>query len=116
MTKCRNSALGFFVLVVVVALTVTGRWLMASVAASRASAVAEAPVTAIRVIEIADEVVESGTRYSAVVKELQKAELSFRVGGTVESLLQMKGPGGRLRNLHEGDTIAKDTPIARLDQ
>lgn len=116
LTKCRNSALGFFVLAVVVGLTATGRWLMASVASSRALAVAEAPPTSIRAIEIADEVVESGTRYSAVVKELQKAELSFRVGGTVDSLLQVKGPGGRLRNLHEGDTLAKDTPIARLDQ
>ena len=59
--------------------------------------------------------VSAGRHYSGLVKELQRAELSFRVGGTIESLHQVPGPDGRLRSIHEGDTVRKGTPLAQLD-
>ncbi|WP_435018602.1 efflux RND transporter periplasmic adaptor subunit [Tundrisphaera sp. TA3] len=69
----------------------------------------------VRLVPVADEVVASGTSYSAVVREFRKAELSFRVGGTVESLLQVAGPGGGMRDVHAGDRVEKGTVLARLD-
>jgi RND family efflux transporter MFP subunit len=114
-TKRRKSAQGLLALAVVIGLTVTGRWLLASVAKSRGLAKGEAVPASVRVVELRDEVVTSGVRYSAVVKELHKAEMSFRVAGTVEFLQQVRGPGGRLRGIHEGDTLRKGEVVARLD-
>ena len=56
-----------------------------------------------------------GLSYSAVVRELRKAELSFRVGGTLESLLLVDRVGGATRAVHEGDRVARGTVLARLD-
>ena len=82
LTKCRKSAPGLLALDVVVGLTISGRWLMASAVASRAIRWrSESPPTAVRLVPVADEVVSAGVRYSGVVKELQKAEVSFRVPG-----------------------------------
>ncbi len=50
-----------------------------------------------------------------MAKELRKADLSFRVAGTVTELHQVAGPGGRMRDVHEGDQLAKGTVLARLD-
>ena len=94
LTKCRKSAIGLFVFLSVTGVTVAGRWLLASSAEARKIKPADAPPVSVRVVEVRDEVVASGVRYSAVVKELNKAELSFRVGGTVEFLHQVEGPGG----------------------
>jgi multidrug efflux system membrane fusion protein len=56
-------------------------------------------------------------RFSATVREWQRIELSFKVPGTVASLLQIPDPDGKLRDLHEGDTITSDPehPLAKLD-
>jgi RND family efflux transporter MFP subunit len=105
-TKRRNSTLGILGLMVTVVCAVTGRWLVASTAAAHAPRPAEV---------LAEEVVSSGMRYSGLVKELRKAELSFRVAGTVASLHQVAAPGGRMRDVHEGDRLPKGTVIARLD-
>jgi RND family efflux transporter MFP subunit len=115
LTKCRKSAIGLFVFLSMTGVTVAGRWLLASSADARKLKPAEAPATSVRVVEVRDEVVASSVRYSAVVKELNKAELSFRVGGTVEFLHQVEGPGGTPRPIHEGDTLKHGEVIARLD-
>lgn len=115
LTKCRKSAPGLLGLGLVVAATATGRWQLASLAAARGTKVAEVPPVSVRALALQEEVVTTGLRYSAIVKELQKVELSFRVPGTVESLHQVEGPGGVLRNVHEGDVLPKGTVVARLD-
>ncbi len=116
LTKCRKSAIGLFVFLSVTGVTVAGRWLLAVVGRGPQdrSRRRRLPVS-VRVVEVRDEVVASGVRYSAVVKELNKAELSFRVGGTVEFLHQVEGPGGKMRPIHEGDTLKQGEVIARLD-
>jgi RND family efflux transporter MFP subunit len=114
-TKRRNPTLGILGLLVTIGVAATGRWLLASSAASNASKPLPALPVSVRVSPMVEEVVSSGIRYSGVVKELQKADLSFRVSGTVNFLHQVTAPGGRMRNVHEGDTLDKGTVIARLD-
>lgn len=75
---------------------------------------APTPVS-VEMTTIHPEKVASGRHYSGVVKELQRAELSFRVGGTIESLHQIQEPDGHSHNIHEGDTVRIGTPLAQLD-
>jgi RND family efflux transporter MFP subunit len=106
---------GLIVFVVVAFLTATSRWLLASIAESREPKPGPTPPMAVRVTSLSEEVVATGIRYTAMVKELQKVELSFRVAGTVDRLHQVEGPGKRLRNVHEGDQLTRGTVIAQLD-
>lgn len=55
-----------------------------------------------------------GVRYSANIKPDVQVDVSFKVGGYVESILQVKGADGRNRNLQEGDLVRKGTILARL--
>jgi RND family efflux transporter MFP subunit len=114
-TKRRNPTLGIVGLVVTIAVAATGRWLLASAASTNATKPLPALPVSVRVLPVVEEVVSSGIRYSGVVKELQKADLSFRVSGTVSFLHRVPSPGGRMRDVHEGDTLARGTVIARLD-
>lgn len=72
---------------------------------------------AVQVATLKREPITSETRSSATVRERQRIELSFKVPGTVASLLQVPGTDGRLRDVHEGDTVTGDPrrPLARLD-
>jgi len=69
----------------------------------------------VRVVTLGPEVVASALHYSAAVKEFEKAELSFRLGGTIESLLQVRGPDGQMHRVHEGDRVPRGSVLARLD-
>jgi RND family efflux transporter MFP subunit len=115
-TNRRKLTIGLIVLSVVAGVSVGGRQWMASAVRSREVVATDVAPASVRVLALQPEVVASGLRYSAAVKELHKAELSFRVGGTVEALHQVTGHGGRLRNIHEGDVIPKGTALAQLDR
>lgn len=71
----------------------------------------------VRTITLSSETISSEMRFSATVREWQRIELSFKVPGTVASLLQVPGPDGILRDIHEGDMISSDPehPLAKLD-
>ncbi len=114
-TKRRNSTLGLIGLAVTIGVALAGRWLLASSAEANAPKPLAALPISVRVLPVVEEVVSSGIRYSGVVKQLQKSELSFRISGTVNHLHQVSSPGGRMRDVHEGDTLARGTVIARLD-
>lgn len=72
---------------------------------------------AVQVATLQREPITTETRFSATVRERQRIELSFKVPGTVASLLQVPGADGRMRDVHEGDTVISDPqrPLARLD-
>jgi RND family efflux transporter MFP subunit len=72
---------------------------------------------AVQVATLRQEPIVMETRYSATVREQHRFELSFKVPGMVVSLLQVKDPDGRLRDVHEGDVVTPDPahPLARLD-
>jgi RND family efflux transporter MFP subunit len=114
-TKRRNPTIGLLGLAMTIVAAATGRWLLAASAAAHAPKVEESLPVSVRVLPVAEEVVSSGLRYGGVVKELRKAELSFRVSGTLAYLHRVPAPGGRMRDVHEGDALPKGTVIARLD-
>ena len=113
--KLRRAAQGFLIVALLTPLIWAGRVLLAALAATHAVHIPPIEPPTVRVVPVVDEVVASGTYYSAVVKELQKAEISFRVGGTVAYLLKVEGPGGRARNVQDGDQVGKGVVLARLD-
>ena len=115
LTNRRKLTIGLSVVLMAVLLTVVGRGQLALMATSRGPSVGPIPATTVQVVTLREEVVAVGLRYSALVKELRRVELSFRVPGTVEKLLQVTGPGGQVRNVHEGDQLLKDLVIAELD-
>lgn len=55
-----------------------------------------------------------GLRFSAVVSADAESPLSFRVSGYIVSLKQVRGQGGRMRDIAEGDRITKGTVLARI--
>ncbi|MFO0957961.1 MAG: efflux RND transporter periplasmic adaptor subunit [Isosphaeraceae bacterium] len=95
-------------------LIVMGRAQLAELARAHQVEVTEPDPPSVRLAEVVEEVVSPGVSYSAVVKEFRKAELSFRVGGTIDEILQVAGPGGVMRDVHEGDRIPKGKALARL--
>ena len=114
LTVCRKMTESTATLTLVTVVAGAGRvWLAAQVGLLTA-APAAAPAMG-RVVALAPEVVVSALHYSAAVKEFEKAELSFRQGGTVESLLQVTGPDGQMHRVHEGDRVPRGSVLARLD-
>jgi RND family efflux transporter MFP subunit len=75
------------------------------------------PPVAVQTAALRREPVVSTTRFSATVRERQRIELSFKVPGTIADLLQVPGPDGQLRDVHEGDVVSADGehPLVRLD-
>ncbi|HVA48848.1 MAG TPA: efflux RND transporter periplasmic adaptor subunit [Pirellulales bacterium] len=115
MTICRTGAISGGALVVVAAVALAGRTWLAARADALAVKPAEPPPATVRVARFEPEIVTPGLRYSAVVKEIGSAELSFRVGGTVDDIHRLSGPEGREHPIHEGDRVAKGAALASLD-
>lgn len=115
LTICRKSTVSLLILALVGGAAGAGRsWLVGRIRASTEAATAPAPAT-VRVVTLEPEVVASALHYSAAVREFEKAELSFRQAGTVESLLEVAGPDGRMHRVHEGDRVPRGAVLARLD-
>ncbi len=60
--------------------------------------------------------VSAGVRYSATIKPVKQVELSFKVGGYVERLMQTRGADGRWRDVQEGDFVGQGTVLAQVRQ
>ncbi len=115
LTKCRKATPGLLAVGLLLPLILMGRGQLALLAASHEVKAPEPSPPSVRVVALDDEVVASGISYSAVVKEVRKAELSFRVGGTLESLLQVSRVGGQTGSVHEGDRVPRGAILAKLD-
>jgi len=70
-----------------------------------------APV-AVMVKALAPEKITLSRRYSGSVEPLQSTSLAFKLSGTVRSLHRLPGLG---RDVQVGDTLAKETVIAELE-
>jgi RND family efflux transporter MFP subunit len=55
-----------------------------------------------------------GPRYSAGITPDVQVDAAFKVGGYVEQVLQVRGADGRMRNVQDGDHVARGTVLARV--
>ena len=53
-------------------------------------------------------------RYSANIQPRDQVDVSFRVSGYVEHVLQVRGADGRMRAIQDGDHVTRGTVLARL--
>lgn len=57
---------------------------------------------------------EGGERYSASIRPAMQIDLAFKTGGYVSELHRVRGADNRIRNVQDGDFVAKGTVLARL--
>jgi RND family efflux transporter MFP subunit len=76
--------------------------------------VAAAPLTPVSVSAIATHAVGNRTPYSAGIVPYSQVDLAFKSGGYLESILRVPGADGRMRNIQEGDWVARGTVLARV--
>jgi multidrug efflux system membrane fusion protein len=58
----------------------------------------------------------SALRYAATLQPVTQVNVSFKVGGYIESILQVRGVGGQPRDVQEGDRVARDAVLAVVRQ
>lgn len=80
------------------------------------TATAESAPVSVKVKAVEQNSVSNGVRYSAVIMPHSQVELAFKVGGYVEAIQQVRGVDGRMRDVQDGDIVAKGTVLARLRQ
>ncbi len=68
-------------------------------------------VTTVQTYESANEI-----RYSASIVPDTQVDLAFKSGGYVDSIRQVKGADGRMRNLQQGDPVAPGMVLATVRQ
>jgi multidrug efflux system membrane fusion protein len=77
---------------------------------------AERPLTAVRIAQVQTISTGSETRYSANIVPNAQVELAFKSGGYVQSIRQVRGADGRMRNIDSGDWVTKGTVLAVVRQ
>jgi RND family efflux transporter MFP subunit len=78
------------------------------------AAVAATALTPVAVSAIGTHTVGNRTPYSAGIVPYSQVDLAFKSGGYVESILRVQGADGRMRNIQEGDWVARGTVLARV--
>ena len=58
----------------------------------------------------------TSVRYSASIRPASQVDVSFKVGGYIDSIGQVKDESGHWRSLQAGDTVAKGTVLAKVRQ
>ena len=77
---------------------------------------AEAVATPVRTATVQAISTQNGATYSASIVPYAQVDLSFQSGGYVEKIYQVKNPSGGMRNVDQGDWIAKGTVLAVVRQ
>ena len=89
---------------------------LAGITACHRDAPYEKPLTPVVVRAVESYVEPGGFRYSATVEPNVRVDLAFKRGGYVESLLQVRGPGGAMRQVQEGDLVTSGSVLATVRQ
>jgi len=76
--------------------------------------VAEQVLTPVQVTPVGAYSGSAGVAYSANIIPYSQVVLSFKSGGYVESILQVKGADGRLRNVQTGDWVEHGAVLAQV--
>jgi len=74
------------------------------------------PPMPVKVATVELHAANSGARYSATIIPRTQVELAFKVDGYVEALQKVRGVGGEVRDIQEGDPIVAGAVLARVRQ
>jgi multidrug efflux system membrane fusion protein len=72
------------------------------------------PPTPVRVTAVGTYKGNEGVTYSANIVPYAQVALNFKSGGYVQSLLQVKGADGRVRDVQEGDWVDRGAVLAQI--
>jgi RND family efflux transporter MFP subunit len=89
--------------------------IVSQVACSHAES-AERTLTPVRIAQVQTISTGSQTRYSANIVPNAQVDLVFKSGGYVQSIRQVRGADGRMRNLDTGDWVSKGAVLAVVRQ
>jgi len=89
---------------------------LVAVAACHHDGIPEPQPTAVQVAAVERASAVAGTRYSAQINPATRVELSFKVGGYVESVATARGVDGKLRLVQEGDPVQAGMQLAALSR
>jgi RND family efflux transporter MFP subunit len=76
----------------------------------------ERVLTPVRTAQVQNISTGSETRYSANIVPNAQVDLAFKSGGYVESVRQVRGADGRMRNVDTGDWVTRGTVLAVVRQ
>ncbi len=74
----------------------------------------ERPLTPVSVRTVEQYSGGGGARYSGNIEPFSQVDLAFKVGGYIQEIRQVRGVDGRMRNIQQGDRVAKGTVLARV--
>ncbi|HUJ93977.1 MAG TPA: efflux RND transporter periplasmic adaptor subunit [Terriglobales bacterium] len=89
---------------------------LAGLAACDNASSASRPLTPVRLAEVQTVTLGNPARYSANIVPYSQVDLAFRSGGYIDSIRQVRGSDGRMRNIDEGDWVDKGTTLAVVHQ
>ena len=72
------------------------------------------PPLPVTVAAVGSSALADETRYAGSIRADASVDVAFRVSGVVESVTQIRGADGRLRNLQDGDLVRRGTLLASL--
>lgn len=72
------------------------------------------PLTPVRAVPVEESTEEGGVRYSASVDPYAQVDVASKVNGYVQTIHQVKGADGRIRNVQEGDVVKRGLVLAKL--
>lgn len=87
---------------------------LAALVACRHDATPEPQPTAVKVALVEHATSAAGTHYSAQINPATRLDLSFRVGGYVDSVATVPGVDGKPRLLQEGDAVHAGMQLAAI--
>ena len=76
----------------------------------------EKQLTPVRVATVQTYDATNAVRYSATISPYTQVALAFKSGGYVQSILQVKGADGRMRDVNQGDWVEAGTVLATVRQ
>lgn len=72
------------------------------------------PPTPVQITPVGTYKGSPGVIYSANIQPYSQVTLGFKSGGYVQSILQVKGADGRMRNVQQGDWVERDVVLAQV--
>ena len=104
--RSRTAILGWMALLVAAA----------QIGCNRSAAPEPEVPAAVTVRTLTDSAVRNDARYSASIDPYNQLSLNFQVSGYVESITQVRGADGNMRNLQSGDFVRKGELLASIHE